>query len=325
MTSVAESVREGDVLGEARAESVFKSVLDGTMPDAEVEALLVALHQRKEAVSEIVGAARAAERLLVPFKAPGLERALDTCGTGGDGCNTFNVSTAVALAAAAWGATVVKHGNRAASSKSGSADVLEALGFALDAPHALLATKRFAFLFAPAHHPGFARVAPIRRRLGHRTIFNLLGPLVNPAGVRRQVMGVFDESWVEPIGRVLARLGRTRAMVVHGGLGEATTDEVAPWGETKIAVIEGGEVRLRTFTPSKRFTLDGARGGDAKENAAIVRAVLGGEGTGAAQELVALNLAAAMWAHGDGGVFEDNLDDARRFLSSGETRAFFSL
>jgi anthranilate phosphoribosyltransferase len=305
---------------EAEAEATFTRVLSGEMSEAQIEALLVELHHRGETASEIAGAARAAQKLMIPFTAANT-RAIDTCGTGGDGLGTFNVSTAVALAAAAWGATIVKHGNRAASSKSGSADVLESLGFSLapDEAASLLAQKRFAFLFAPNHHPGFLRVAPLRRRLGHRTIFNLLGPLVNPANVRRQVMGVYDERWVEPVADVLLRLGRTRAMVVHGGIPVGPTDEIAPWGQTKIAEIEGGEVTVRTSSE------ENASGGDAAENAAIIRAVLSGAGHPAARELVALNLAAAMWAHGDGGRFEDNFDDARRFVASGETTRFFGL
>ena len=314
-------------MNEQEAEQAFRSVLEGRTSEEDTKQLLVALHERGETVAEIVGAARAAASLLVPFKSAGLANAIDTCGTGGDGCNTFNVSTAVALAAAAWGATVVKHGNRAASSKSGSADVLEALGFSLAPEHAtaLLAQKRFAFLFAPAHHPGFARVAPLRKRLGHRTIFNLLGPLVNPAGVRRQVMGVFDQKWVEPIAQVLLELGRTRAMVVHGGIGVATTEEIAPWGETRVSEVEDGVVATRVFIPSVTYALEDTRGGDANENAAIIRAVLSGAGTPAARELVALNLAAAMWAHGHGTRFEDNISAARAFLLSGDTARFFDL
>lgn len=307
-------------MNEREAEETFLRVLNGELAEADVRALLVSLHERKETVEEIVGAVRAAERLMLPFTPPpgvSLDRALDTCGTGGDGLGIFNVSTAVALAAAAWGATVVKHGNRAASSKSGSADVLEALGLQLDA--ALLREKRFAFLFAPAHHPGFARVAPLRKSLGHRTIFNLLGPLVNPAAVRRQVMGVFDEAWVRPIGDVLARLGRVRAMVVHGG----GTDEIAPWGETRIAEIEAGAVQIRTFVPSRVYAVSDVRGADAQTNAAIIRDVLAGRASDAAHEIVALNLAAAMWVHGHGGRFEDNLDDARSFIASGDAARFF--
>lgn len=308
---------------EDEAFATFSRVISGELPEAEIEALLVRLHRQKETVNEIVGAVRAAEQHMIPFLIDDA-RALDTCGTGGDGLGTFNVSTAVALAAAAWGATIIKHGNRAASSKSGSADVLEALGFSLENAASSLAQHRFAFLFAPAHHPGFARVAPIRRRLGHRTIFNLLGPLVNPARVQRQVMGVFDVAWVAPIADVLVRLGRSRAMVVHGGVGVAGTDEIAPWGTTEIAEIDNGRTTVRRFSPPRAFTADDVKGGDAKENAGIIRAVLRGEGSEAQREIIALNLAAAMWVHGDGERFETEIEAARRFLASGATARHFS-
>ena len=240
-------------------------------------------------------------------------------GTGGDGSITFNISTAAALAAAASGTRVIKHGNRAQTSQSGSADVLEALGLSLNAdPLATLARTGFAFLFAPTYHPGFKHVSAVRKQLAHRTIFNLLGPLLNPAQLGRQVIGVFAAQWVEPIAEVVRHLGHTRAVVVHGG----GTDEFSLWGEQVYAVVEGHEIRLVRSAASGSWDRAAIAGGDARENATMIRAVLGGLASDAATEIVALNLAAARWVAGGPGDVLSALDAARAFLRSGKAGAW---
>lgn len=312
---------------EAESEATFARIFGGQTPDQEIRELLVELHQRGETVAEITGAVRAARQAQRPlFRAA--EGVIDTCGTGGDGLSTFNVSTAVALAAAAMGVPVIKHGNRAQTSRSGSADVLEALGLSLSVPpgelEARLALHGFIFVFAPDFHPGFGRVGPIRKALPHRTVFNLLGPLLNPAAVGRQVIGVFSPSWIEPIARVLVRLGHRRALVVHGG----GTDELSSWGENHWAEVDAGRVTLARATPAELGVVEGdvgrVAGGSAAENAALIRAVLRGAGPAAATELVALNLAAALWAAGRGARFVDNLPAARAFLVSGRATEWLS-
>ncbi|MDP3655633.1 MAG: anthranilate phosphoribosyltransferase, partial [Brevundimonas sp.] len=223
--------------------------------------------------------------------------AIDTCGTGGDGQHTFNISTAAALVLAGAGLKVAKHGNRALSSKSGSSDVLSALGVNLAASPAQqrrsLDQAGIAFLFAPAYHGAMRHVGPVRAELGFRTVFNLLGPLSNPAGAKRQVMGVYDPRLLEPLAEVLGRLGATRAWTVHGqGLDELTTT-----GETEVAEWKDGAVRRFTVTPEDaglpRADLAALRGGDAEENAAALRALLDGA-TGAYRDIVLLNAAAAL-------------------------------
>jgi anthranilate phosphoribosyltransferase len=312
----------------AESEALFTRMFAGALSEQEIAAVLTDLHLRGESVDDILGAARAALKVRVPFDGAPVG-AIDTCGTGGDGLNTFNVSTAVALAAAASGIPVVKHGNRASTSRSGSADVLEALGFTLERDAAAwrdaLATQHFAFLFAPVFHPSFKRVAAVRKALPHRTIFNLLGPLLNPAGVERQVLGVFSEAWVEPLAQVLAGLGRRRALVVHGGIGVGPTDELAPWGSTRVAEVRDGRVvRVSAFVPPVSSALPAdVRGDDAAFNAARIKEVLAGAGHKSALALVALNLAAAFFVAGRAESFESALPDAETFLSSGAAARFW--
>ncbi len=317
-------------LDAAEAEARFSAMFAGEMSDEEIERLLVALHEKGETPDEILGAARAAQRVRIPFDAGGIRDAIDTCGTGGDGLNTFNVSTAVALAAAAMGIVVIKHGNRAASSRCGSADVLEALGIPVERDDAAwrqeLATRRFAFLFAPRFHPSFKRVAAVRKRLAHRTVFNLLGPLLNPADVERQVLGVFDARWVEPLAQVLAGLGRKHAFVVHGGIGLAPTDELAPWGESRVAEVRDGAVRTFSLELGREgATPEDVAGGDATRNAGLIREVLAGRGHATAQALVAMNLAAAMVVAGRAATVSGALPAAEDFLRAGSTIAHFGL
>ena len=276
------------------AEAFFSACLRGEPTPAQIAAAITAMRLRGETVGEITACARALRREAMVLD-HGFD-VIDVCGTGGDGAHTLNISTAVALVAAGGGLKVAKHGTKAVSSKSGSSDVLAALGVNLDATadqsRAALAEAGVCFLFAPAHHRAMRHVMPVRQQLGFRTIFNILGPLSNPANARRQVLGVFSARWVEPLARVLGALGATRAWVVHGdGLDEITTT-----GETQVAEWRDGAMRLFNITPEAvglpRAALADLRGGDPAENADAIRRLLGGE-TGAYRDIVLLNAAAA--------------------------------
>jgi len=294
--AIARLVERRD-LDEAEMAAVIDAALDGSATPAQLGAILVALRMKGETVAELTGAARAlrARAVPVPDAPPG---AIDTCGTGGDASGTFNVSTAAALVAAAAGASVAKHGNRAVSSRTGSADVLEALGVVVELPPAALGRclreLGFAFLFAPALHPALRAVADVRRELGVRTCFNLLGPLANPAGVRRQVVGVSRRTLVEPIAKVLAALGCERAWVVHGPDG---LDELGLAGPSLVADVAGTAITVRAVTPADAglspAPLDALRVADATASAAAVRAVLEGA-PGPARDVVCFNAAAAL-------------------------------
>ena len=286
---------DGATLTEADAEAFFAAALRGEPTPAQVAATVTAMRLRGETVGEITACARAMRRAAITLRHP--YQVIDVCGTGGDGSHTFNISTAVALVVAGAGVKVAKHGNRAISSRSGAADVLSELGVNISAD---LAQQRHAldeagvcFLFAPAHHGAMRHVLPIRQELGFRTIFNLLGPLSNPAGAQRQLLGVYDTRWVEPIARVLGALGAERAWVVHGdGMDEMTTT-----GVTHVAEWRDGGVRLFNVTPEAvglpRAALADLTGGDPAANAKALRALLAGE-TGAYRDIVLLNAAAAM-------------------------------
>jgi anthranilate phosphoribosyltransferase len=290
-------VVEGHDLSEVEMAAAVEAILAGTASAAQIGGLLVALRMKGETVDELTGAARVLRAHAVPI--PGVpDGAVDTCGTGGDGAATLNVSTAAGLVAAAAGVPVAKHGNRAVSGTVGGADVLEALGVALVLPPvalgACLRTVGFAFLFAPALQPALRHAAGARRELGLRTLFNLLGPLTNPARVRRQVIGVFDRRWLEPMAAVLVRLGAERAWVVHGAGG---LDEIALEGETALAEVRDGTVHVRTMTageaglgPASSAAL---RVGSVAEAAARLRAILAGE-AGPGRDIVCLNAGAAL-------------------------------
>ncbi len=240
----------GHDLSREESEELFGQLMDGLVADPMKAALLVALRMKGESIAEISGAAQAmrGRSTRIPHDLPGV---VDTCGTGGDGRGTFNISTAAALVAAAAGATVAKHGNRSVSSRSGSADVLAALGVRIElTPEEVgraLHEVGIAFIFGPFFHPAMREVMPVRRELGLRTVFNLLGPLTNPAGASRQVMGVYSEDLVEPIGRVLADLGAEHALVVHGSDG---LDEITTTGPTHYCEVGGGQVRVGTIEPT---------------------------------------------------------------------------
>jgi anthranilate phosphoribosyltransferase len=286
---------DGRVLTADEAHAFFAACLRGEPTPAQVAAAVTALRIRGETVEEIAAFATAMREAARTLDHP--YDAIDTCGTGGDGQHTFNISTAAALVLAGAGLKVAKHGNRAMSSRSGSSDVLSVLGVNLQATPAQqrrsLDEAGIAFLFAPAYHGAMRHVGPVRAEIGFRTVFNLLGPLSNPAGAKRQVMGVYDPRLLEPLAEVLGRLGTTRAWTVHGqGLDELTTT-----GETEVAEWKDGAVRRFTVTPEDaglpRADIAALRGGDAEENAAALRALLDGA-TGAYRDIVLLNAAAAL-------------------------------
>jgi anthranilate phosphoribosyltransferase len=311
----------GDSLDRGEAEDLFGRMIDGEISDPLKAALLVALRMKGEAVPEIAGAAAAMRRRATPIPHR-LPVVVDTCGTGGDGRGTFNISTAAALVAAAAGATVAKHGNRSVSSRSGSADVLAALGVRLDEDPATagraLEQVGICFLFAPYFHPGMREVMPVRRELALRTIFNVIGPLINPAGARRQLMGVYAAALVEPIGRVLAELGTEHALVVHG---EDGLDEITSTGATRVCEVRGGEVRCYSVEPEalgiRRAQLGELVGGGPDENAALMREVLA-SGAGPLADVTALNAGAALYVAGLAADLAAGVARAREVLVSGE-------
>jgi anthranilate phosphoribosyltransferase len=274
-------------------------LLDGGCDDAEAAALLVALRMKGETAAELASAARSLRARMVPFPT-GRDDVLDTCGTGGDGAGTFNISTAVAFVAAGAGAPVVKHGNRAASGRSSSADVLRALGLPIEAGPEWAARcfreTRLAFCFAPHYHPAMARVADLRRRLGVRTLFNCLGPLASPAGAAYQLLGVGRPALLDPLAGALAELGTRHALVVCGADG---LDEVSLTGPTLVREVRGGTVTAREWTPAdfglEPCRLDDLHADDAAASAAVVREVLD-DRPGPARRVVVANAAAALVA-----------------------------
>lgn len=310
-------------LAEAEAEAAFGAILDGTVADDAIAAFLIALSDRGESAGEIAGAARAMRARMIPIAAPA--NAIDVCGTGGDGHHTLNVSTAVSLVVAACGVPVAKHGNRAASSKAGAADTLEALGLNLDraaeTAEATLADLGIAFLFAARHHPAMGRIMPIRRRIGRRTIFNLMGPLANPAGVTRQLVGIARPAYVPIYGEALRRLGTTRAFVVSGDEG---LDELSLAGGNEIADVSGQTVRMRRVVPGDAglpvASVDALRGGDARFNAAALRRLLLGE-QGAYRDAVLFNAAAALMIAGVADDWHSGVEEAAEAIDKGLAKA----
>src|SRR4051794_35642577 len=280
------------------------ATMSGEATSAQIAGFLIALRAKGETADEIAGCAEAMREHVLPVR-PERQDLVDTAGTGGDGAKTINISTAAALVAAAAGAGVAKHGNRAVSSASGSADVLEALGFNLDLPAERVARSidelGFGFLFAPTHHPAMRHAAPVRRDLAARTVFNILGPLTNPAGARAQVVGVYASGLVRTIAEVLAQLGARRAFVVHGAEG---IDELSPAGPNLVCEVADGWVRERTIDPLElgvpRCDPRELRGGSAAENAASIRGVFAGE-NGGRRSAILLNAAGAIAAGGHAG------------------------
>ncbi|MFI5345133.1 MAG: anthranilate phosphoribosyltransferase [Elusimicrobiota bacterium] len=314
----------GETLTRAESRAALGAVLDGKTTDAQVGAFLAALRVRGETVPEIVGFAQALRARVKRVKVR-RRPLLDTCGTGGDGAGTFNISTTVAFIAAGAGAAVAKHGNRAVSSRSGSADVLEALGVRTDITPARAARcveqTGVGFLFAPNHHPGFARVGPVRRQLGARTVFNLLGPLANPAGAPRQLLGVYSISLVRPVAEALKALGAERALVVSSRDG---LDEMSVSGATVVASLNRGRVTVTEMTPEavglRRHPLSALAGGDAGFNAVVLRAVLSGA-AGAPRDACLLNASAALQAAGLAKDWRHGLALAAESIDSGRALA----
>ena len=315
---------DGHDLSRAQARSVMNEVMEGDATPAQIGGLLVALRLKGETADEIAGCAEAMRSHVLAVK-PKRDDLVDTAGTGGDGMGTINLSTAAALVAAAAGAGVAKHGNRAVSSASGSADVLEALGFRLELPPARIERSidelGFGFLFAPTHHPAMRHAAPVRRELAARTVFNVLGPLTNPAGARAQVVGVYAPSLVRTIAEVLAQLGARRAFVVHGAGG---IDELSPAGPNLVCEVVDGDVRERGIDPLElgvaRCDARELRGGSPAENAAAITRVFGGE-SGGPRSAILLNAAGALAAAGHGRDLAEGLELAREAIDSGAAAA----
>ncbi|AJD52196.1 anthranilate phosphoribosyltransferase [Thalassospira xiamenensis M-5 = DSM 17429] len=313
-------VANGEKLNEEQAEQAFDVLMSGQATPSQMGAFLMALRLRGETVDEITGAARVMRSKATGIIAP--PNAVDTCGTGGDGSGTFNISTGAAIVAAACGAIVAKHGNRAASSKSGSADVLMALGVNLDADMALLekALKEInlCFMMATRHHSAVRHVMPTRVEMGTRTIFNLLGPLANPAKTKRQVMGVFAREWVEPIAHVLNRLGSEHAWVVYGHSG---LDEISTTGPTFVAEVKNGAVTTFEINPEdyglEIVTLDALKGGHAQTNAQAILDLLAGKKS-AYRDIVLLNAAAALVVTDIATDLADGIAKARTAIDSGK-------
>ncbi|HQS96015.1 MAG: anthranilate phosphoribosyltransferase [Novosphingobium sp. 17-62-19] len=306
-------------LDEAQAEQAFAAVLDGTVSDEAIAQFLTALSDRGETASEIAGAARAMRARMIPVKAPA--NAIDVCGTGGDGHHTLNVSTAVSLVVAACGVPVAKHGNRAASSKSGAADTLEALGLNLDraveTAEETLHDLGICFLFAAKHHPSMGRIMPIRKALGRRTIFNLMGPLANPAGVRRQLVGIARPAYVPIYADAMSRLGTDHSMVISGDEG---LDELSLAGGNELAEVRGHEVFMRRVTAQDaglpNAPVEALRGGDAQFNAAALRALLQGE-EGPYRNAVLFNAAAALIVAGEARDWHEGVEEAAEAIDKG--------
>jgi anthranilate phosphoribosyltransferase len=311
---------DGGDLTRAEARDVMGSIMGGEATPAQIAGFLIALRAKGETADEIAGCAEAMREHALPVR-PARDDLVDTAGTGGDGAKTINISTAAALVAAAAGAGVAKHGNRAVSSASGSADVLEALGFNLDLPPERVARSidelGFGFLFAPTHHPAMRHAAPVRRDLAARTVFNVLGPLTNPAGARAQVVGVYASGLVRTIAEVLAQLGARRAFVVHGADG---IDELSPAGPNLVCEVVDGWVRERTIDPLElgvpRCDPSELRGGSAAENAASIRGVFAGE-NGGRRSAILLNAAGAIAAGGHAEDLREGLELARGAVDSG--------
>jgi anthranilate phosphoribosyltransferase len=317
------AVADGRALSEAEAQLGFDVMMSGNATPAQMGAFLMALRVRGETVDEITGAARTMRAKALHVKAP--DNAIDLVGTGGDNIGTWNVSTASALVVAGCGIPVAKHGNRAVSSRAGSADVLTALGVNLDCDVRLIeraiAEAGVGFMMAPRHHSATRHVAGPRVELGTRTIFNILGPLSNPAGVKRLLVGVFARKWIEPMARTLGNLGAIRAWVVHGSDG---LDELTTTGPSHVAELKDGAVRVFEVTPEdaglKRAKLDELKGGLPADNAAAVEALLAGK-PGPFRDIVRLNAGAALLIAGKAADLKAGAAIAAEAIDSGKAKA----
>lgn len=322
MRSAIEQLQNGVSLTEDQMTRTMGLILDGQASEEQIKDFLIALADKGETVEEITGAARVLREKAVGVKAP--YGAVDCCGTGGDAKGTFNISTAVALTAAACGVPIAKHGNRASTSKSGAADVLEAMGVNLDAPPEVLEYAldhfKFAFLMANNHHPAMRFVANVRKNLGRRSLFNLLGPLANPAGTRLQLIGVYDRALVPVFAQVLKNLGAKRAWVVHGADG---LDEISVSGETYVAMLDAeGHIEEKTLTPDdfglKTSPLEKLIGGEAEDNAKALRAILEGQKC-AYRDIVLANTAAVLMIAGKVDNLKAGVAMAAETLEDGHT------
>jgi anthranilate phosphoribosyltransferase len=322
----------GESLDQRSAEQLFSELVEGRLGEPAIAAMLVALRLKGETADELIGAARALRAADEPFERPDYLFA-DTCGTGGDGSGSINVSTAVAFVAAAAGLPIAKHGNRSVTSRCGSADVLEQLGAKLDVSAALsrraLDETGVCFLFAPRYHPGLRHAGPVRRALKVRTIMNVLGPCVNPAEPSVQLLGVADPKLLEPVAQTLAALGVREALVVHGdGL-----DEIALHGRTEAVRLSRGQIERLTITPEdaglRQAPLSGLRGGGPTENAERLKALLMGYGTSVEADTVALNAGALLFTAGLAESLKDGVLNAKSVLASGDAyrrlRAFVEI
>ncbi|MES1246876.1 MAG: anthranilate phosphoribosyltransferase [Actinomycetota bacterium] len=320
ITDLMARVLDGHDLTRELAREAMQEIMRGDATQAQIAGFLVALRAKGETAEEIAGCAEAMREHVLAVQ-PTRADLVDTAGTGGDGKSTLNISTAAALVAAAAGAGVAKHGNRAASSQTGSADVLEALGFELDLEPERIAQSidelGFGFMFAQAHHPAMKHAAPVRRELGTRTVFNVLGPLTNPARARAQVVGVYSPGLVRPVAEALAQLGARRAFVVHGAGG---IDELSPAGPNQVSEVVDGGVRDRVIDPEElgieRAPLESLAGGTPAENAAAIRRVFAGE-PGGPREAILLNAAGAIAAGGHAEDLREGIAVARQALDSG--------
>ncbi|MBL4863707.1 MAG: anthranilate phosphoribosyltransferase [Rhodobiaceae bacterium] len=317
--SLIAKVAEGEELSQTDAEAAFDAMMSGDVTSGQIGAFLMALRIRGETVDEITAGARVMRAKATQVQAP--EGAIDTCGTGGDASGTYNISTAAAFVVAACGVPVAKHGNKALSSKSGSAEVLEKLEVKLDIPPALIRRcideAGIGFMFAPAHHSAMKHVGPTRAEMGTRTIFNLLGPLSNPAGTKFQIVGVFADKWVEPLAHVLKNLGSERVWVVHGsdGLDELTTTGVSHVAELKNGVISTFEVTPEEVGLARANPAD-LKGGDPEENKVALRRLLDGE-ENAYRDIVVLNAGAALLVAGKVSTLKEGVQMASEAIASG--------
>lgn len=324
LAPVIERIASGGVLSAQEAENAFHAIMEGEVSPVQVAGFLVALRTRGVAPSEVAGGVRALRRAMIPVPFADPDRLVDTCGTGGGQVSTFNVSTAAAFVAAGAGVPVAKHGNRSFTSRSGSADVLEALGVRIDLPPEAMAEvldrAGIVFMFAPLLHPAMRHVGPVRRELRMATIMNLLGPLTNPAGARRQVVGVADPALVPLVVAALQELDHHRALVVHG---EPGMDEVSPLGITRLARLRGGRWSEEQVDPRElgvepeRVDRRSLAGGSPEENAIRIEAVLRGEDRGDARTLVLINAAAALDVAGKVESLPEGVQMAAEVLDSG--------
>ena len=322
LKAIIGKVAAGGQLSRDEARDAFEAIMSGEASPVQIGAFLTGLRLRGETVDESAGAVATMRAKMVRVTAPA--DAIDVVGTGGDASGSYNISTATAFVVAGAGVPVAKHGNRALSSKSGAADTLSALGVRIDLPPDMIAAcigdAGIGFMFAPAHHSAMKHVGPARAELGFRTVFNLIGPLSNPANVRRYLLGVFSPDWVEPLAHVLGELGAERAWVVHGAGG---LDEISPAGETMVAALEDGEVTTFAISPESAglpvSPTEAIKGGDAAHNAEALRALLGGA-PGAYRDTVLLNAAAALIVAGKAADLAEGVRLAAASIDEGRAR-----